>query len=232
MGWEWEQIGVKFASIYGQRAGRLHSINMERNLPSTADAANLCYRFNSAYFVVGIHDRNEDGLIANCSTDIIWIDTSIAINRHIGSFKAETLQVLARVKHRMVFYGRGNDMVALFLRGKCYTLDRQVIALGTIACKGNLGRPAPEDVSYLFASTINGLHSMTTQCVDTARIAILSCEVRQHSLQYTRIERCSSGMIKVDNTFCHCLFFLRPSIAANLPANYKLCQLALSGYCT
>ncbi len=99
-------------------------------------------------------------------------------------------------------------MVALFLRGKCYALYRQVIALGTIACKGNLGRPAPKDVSYLFAGTINGLHSMTTQCVDTARIAILSSEVRQHSLQYTRIERCSSGMIKVDNTFCHGILFL------------------------
>src|SRR5260370_21853764 len=203
---------------------------MKRNFPGTADAANLCYRVNSAYFVVGIHDRNEDGLIANCSTDIIWIDTSIAINRHVGSFKAETLQVLARVKHRMVFYRRGNDMVALFLRGKCYTLYRQVIALGTIACKGNLGRPAPKDVSYLFAGTINGLHSMTTQCVDTARIAILSSEVRQHSLQYTRIERCSSGMIQVDNTFSHDILFLPPSIAENLPPTHNFGQLTVTCY--
>src|SRR5258708_8348574 len=91
---------------------------MERNLPGVADAANLCSRLNSAYLVVGIHDRDEGGLIGKCSTDIIGIEAAIAINRHISSFEAKTLQVLAGVQHSMVVYRPANQLVPLFLPRK------------------------------------------------------------------------------------------------------------------
>src|SRR5260221_13663110 len=109
---------------------------MERNLPGAADAANLCNRLNSAYLVVGIHDRDEGGLIGKCSTDIIGIEAAIAINRHISSFEAKTLQVLAGVKNSMVFYRRGKQVGPLFLWGKRYTFNCQVIPIATAACKG------------------------------------------------------------------------------------------------
>src|SRR5260370_42085313 len=109
---------------------------MERDFPGAADAANLCNWLNSAYLVVGIHDRDEDGLIGKRPTDIIGIEAAIAINKHISSFEAKTLQVLAGVQNSMVFYRRGNQVVPLFLRGKRHTLSRQVIALGTPALKG------------------------------------------------------------------------------------------------
>src|SRR5260221_13915621 len=123
---------------------------MERNLPGAADAANLCNRLNSAYLVVGIHDRDEGGLIGKCSTDIIGIEAAIAINKHISSFEAKTLQVLAGVQQSMVFYRRGKQGVPLFLRSKRYTFKRQVIALGNAACKGHLVGAAPKDLSPLF----------------------------------------------------------------------------------
>src|SRR5258708_20558553 len=111
---------------------------MERDFPGAGDGGNLCNRLNSAYLVVGIHDRDEDGLIGKRSTDIIGIEAAIAINRHISSFEAKTLQVLAGVQHSMVFYRRGNQVVPLFLGGKPYTLNRQVISLGTPTCKVDL----------------------------------------------------------------------------------------------
>src|SRR5215470_17459128 len=151
---------------------------MERDFPGAADAANLCYRLNSAHLVVGIHDRDECSLIGKCSTDIIGIDAAIAINGYIGSFEAKTLQVLAGVQHSMVFYRRGNQVVSLFLQGKRYTFNRQVIALGAAACKGDLGRTTAKQLSHLFASAVNGLHGTASQRVDTARVAILGGQVR------------------------------------------------------
>src|SRR5258707_1917279 len=102
---------------------------MERDLPGAADAANLCNRLNSAYLVVGIHDRDEGGLIGKRSTDIIGIEAAIVINRHISSFEAKTLQVLAGVQHSMGFYRRGNQVGPPFLRGKRYTFNLSVVDL-------------------------------------------------------------------------------------------------------
>src|SRR5258707_6513979 len=110
---------------------------MERDFPGAADAANLCNRLNSAYLVVGIHDRDEGGLIGKRSTDIIGIEAAIVINRHISSFEAKTLQVLAGVHDSMGFFRRGNQGVPLFFRGKRYTLNGRVIAVATVARKGH-----------------------------------------------------------------------------------------------
>src|SRR5258707_4694172 len=131
---------------------------MERDFPGAADAANLCNRLNSAYLVVGIHDRDEGGLIGKCSTDIIGIEAAIAINRHISSFEAKTLQVLAGVQHSMVFYRRGNQVVPLFLRGKRYTFNRQGIALRTAARKGELRPTRTQEIHYLLPSGLHWLH--------------------------------------------------------------------------
>src|SRR5260370_9703742 len=143
---------------------------MERNLPGAADAANLCQRLNSAYLVVGIHDRDEDGLIGKRSTDIIGIEAAIAINRRISSFEAKTLQVLAGVQHSMVFYRRGNQVVPLFLRGKRNTFNRQVIALRTAPTKGAPGRTSPKDLSHLFPNAVIIPHGTASPPVDTAPV--------------------------------------------------------------
>src|SRR5258708_25583557 len=102
---------------------------MERDFPGAADAANLCNRLNSAYLVVGIHDRDEGGLIGKCSTDIIGIEAAIAINRHISSFKAKTLQELPGVQPSLAFYKQSNQVVTPFLRSKRYTFNHQSLPL-------------------------------------------------------------------------------------------------------
>src|SRR5260370_5748684 len=171
-------MGIEFSNIYRKRAAGLYCINVERNFPGSADTTNLCYWLNSAYFVIGIHDGNEHSLICNRSPNIIWINTAIAINGHIAGLETKTLQVLASVQHSMVFYGRGNQVIALFLRGKRYSFNCKIITFGAAACKGNFGRTTPEDIGYLFAGAINSLHVVAPPRIDTAPIAIFDFKVR------------------------------------------------------
>src|SRR5438132_13001463 len=116
--------------------------------------------------------------------DIIGIDTSIGVNWQVGGFEAKTLQVLAGVQNGVMFYWRSDDMVALFLRSKGDAFDGQVIAFGATAQEGDFGRAASKDIGYLFASAVDGLHSMAPQSVDTAGIAIFCCKVRKHDVQH------------------------------------------------
>src|SRR5271157_4907612 len=100
---------------------------MERYFSGTAETTNLGNWFNSANFVIGIHDGDKYGLIGDRSPNIIGIDTAMGIYGHIAGLETKALQELAGMQHRMVFYGRGNQMVAFFLRGKRHTFNGKII---------------------------------------------------------------------------------------------------------
>src|SRR5438132_715870 len=128
---------------------------MERNLSSSTDTTNLRYRFNSAYLVVSIHHRNEDRLICHCPSYIVRIYSSIAVNWEVGRFEAKAFQVLASMQHGMVLYRRGNNVIALFLRGKCYPFNGEVVAFRAASRKGDFRWTSVEHIGYLFTGAIN-----------------------------------------------------------------------------
>src|SRR5947209_2199424 len=144
---------------------------MEGNLSRSAETTNLRYRLDGAHFVVGIHHRNEDRLVSYGPRNIIRVHLPIAINRQVGRFEAKTLQVLAGVQYSMVFYRRGDNMLALFLCGKGYAFNSEVVALRATSRKGDFRRARVQNFGDLFTSAINSLHGMTPQCIDTAGVA-------------------------------------------------------------
>ena len=81
VGREREQVRIERGDIDGQRATGLHSIDMERYLPGTADAANFCYWLDGTHLVVGIHDGDEYGLIGDGTPDFVRVYATIAVNR-------------------------------------------------------------------------------------------------------------------------------------------------------
>src|SRR6266487_6725998 len=149
---------------------------MERDFLGSANAANLGNWLNGADFVISIHDGDKDSLIGDRSPDIVRIYTAIDIYWYVGGIEAETFQVLTGMQYSMVFYGRGDQMVALFLRCKCHPLNRKIITLRTAACKSNLCWTTAKEIGHLLSCTINSLHCMASQRVDTARIAIFDSE--------------------------------------------------------
>src|SRR5437899_414091 len=131
---------------------------MKRYFPSTADAANLANWLNGTHLVICIHDGDKDGFIRYRSSNIIGIDTAIGIYGYVGGFEAETFQVLTGMQYGMVFYRRGNQMVALFLRGKRHPFNGKIITFRTAACKSDLCWTTAKDFSYLLSGTIDSLH--------------------------------------------------------------------------
>ena len=99
-------------------------------------------------------------------------------------------------------------MIAFFLRGKGHALDRQVIAFGAAACKGDLCRAAIQNLGYLFTGTIDSLHGVTTKSINAAGIAILCRQIRYHGIQHTLIKCGGGGMVKIDGTLGHNVLFL------------------------
>src|SRR3984893_7685305 len=111
----------------------------------------------------------------------------------------------------MMFDGRGNKVIALFLGGKSDALDGKVITFGAAARKCYLGWTTAQYFSHLFTRAINGLHCVATQRIDAARIAILGCEKGQHNIQHTRVERGGSSVVKINGTFRHIFLVLLSS---------------------
>ena len=184
---EREQVSIESCNIYRQRASCLYGINMKGYFFGSTDTTNLRDRFNGTDFVIGIHNRDEDCLVGNCSPHIIRIYTCISIDRYIGGFETKTLKVLAGVQYSVMLNWRGDDMIAFFLRGKSDPFNSQVITFRATACERDFCWAAIQEISYLLTSTINGLHGVTPKGVDAAGVAIFSCEVRQHSVQHSCI---------------------------------------------
>src|SRR5581483_2953615 len=190
-----------------QRASGLNRVNMEGDLTSPTDPPNLFNRLDGANLVIGVHDRGERGLIGDSLFQFTRVNASILVNRQVGHSKAETLQVLAGVEDGMMLDRRGDDVLALLLGSEGHALDRQIIALGTAADKGNFRWPRMNRFRYLFARTINGLHGIATKRIDAAGIAIFGGQIGHHSIQHAPVKRGGCGMIEIDSALWHTFLF-------------------------
>jgi len=69
---------------------------------------------------------------------VVEINQPILLHGQIGHAKAELLQMLAGVEHRLVFGGRGDDVVALLAIHLGHALDGEVVAFGGARCEDDL----------------------------------------------------------------------------------------------
>ena len=120
-------INIAGIHINGHLAKGLHGVCMEEDAMLPGNPADFRYRLNGADFIVGKHNRNQDGGGADGFFQFIQLHNPKLIHIQIRHLKPLLLQPLAGVQHGMVLNLAGDDVVPLGPIGLCGRLDRPVI---------------------------------------------------------------------------------------------------------
>ena len=106
-----KQIAADALDVDRNLSRRLHRVGVEVNIGLGGDFADLFDRLQHAGFIVGHHDGDEPGIRPQGPAHVLGIDLSPAVHRNVCDFAARCFQMLARVQHRVMLDGRGDDML-------------------------------------------------------------------------------------------------------------------------
>ena len=144
-------VDVHLVDVDRNLANGLHGVGVEDDAAFAAHLADFRDRLQDADFVVGGHDRDQDGLVVHGALQVVEIDQAILLHRQIGHAVAEFLEMLAGVEHGLVFGDRGDDVVALLAVHFRDALDGEVVALGGAGGEDDLFRGRADQLGDAFA---------------------------------------------------------------------------------
>src|SRR3989338_6477374 len=91
----------------------LYTIGMKNDIFLARDFSDFRNRLNRSGFVVGMHNRNENGFVRQSGQNLSRRNKTVFVNGKIGGLEAFFLKPLGSFQNGMVFDGRNNNMVAL-----------------------------------------------------------------------------------------------------------------------
>ena len=110
-----QHIDVHRLYIDWQRSDGLHGIHMEQISPfSLQTAPSSAMGLMVPISLLAIMMRDQDGLVIHCLSQCFHRYLTVLIHRKVRYADSFFLQVLAGVQNRMMLYGRGNDVIALY----------------------------------------------------------------------------------------------------------------------
>ena len=186
-----EQVDTVAFDVDRNLAYRLHRVAVKDDPAFLGDAPDLADRMNRPDLVVGVHDRDQHGLVGDRVAHRVGIDHPVLVHRQVGHGRlARPFQRAATVEHRLVLGDAGDDVVALVLVELDNPLDRLVVGLGRAAGENYLLGLRIDQRGDLVARLVDRFLGFPAEAMVAAGgVAELLREVRQHRLQHPRIDR-------------------------------------------
>ena len=75
---------------------------MKGDFASATDPPDLGNWLDSTNLIIGVHHRDQNGLIGNSPCHVIGIDPAILIDWYVARFEAKAIQVLTGMQHGMM----------------------------------------------------------------------------------------------------------------------------------
>lgn len=97
-----QEINVHLCHIDGDLADSLGSIGMEEDLLGAAEGSDLLERLNNSDLVVDGHDRDQSGVGANGSLEVVHGDQAVLSDREVGDIEALIAQYTAGIQDTLV----------------------------------------------------------------------------------------------------------------------------------
>src|SRR5262249_25724518 len=140
MGTDGNQVRVELAYAFeGLFAEPLHCVGVEEQAVASANCAQLGDRLDRSDFVIGGHNRNQDGVRSNRLFQGINQHQTGSIYRQVGSFKTFLFcQIFDAVKDGVVLDGGCDNVPAFRLQEPGDAENGQIGALGSAAGENNL----------------------------------------------------------------------------------------------
>src|SRR5437588_1033805 len=150
------QVHSKLVNACGNLADRLCGVSVEQNAMLSGNQGDVGDRLNGANLVVSVHDRNEDSARRNCTSHMVRVDASEAVNRKVRHFCTQPFKEPAWVQHRRMLDLRRNDVPSLASFEEKHSLQRVIVRLATATGEHYFLWFAPEQPSHLCASFLDG----------------------------------------------------------------------------
>ena len=122
------QVDIHLVHVDRNLADCLGSVGVEDHAALATELPDFRDRLYYTNFVVGGHDRHQDGLVIHDALEFFEIDQAVFLDRHVGDAVAVLLQPLASVEHGLVLGDGRDDVVAFFPVHLGHALDSEVVA--------------------------------------------------------------------------------------------------------
>jgi len=110
--------------------------------------------------------------------------------------------MLAAIEHGPVFGDRGNDVIAFLAVPRGHTLDREIVALSSSGSKNNLSCSRPNQIRNSLTGCLYSLLTGPSEgMIATGSVAEVIGEVRQHLLEYARIDGRGGVIVHINAKF-------------------------------
>ncbi len=156
-------------------------------------------RLDHADFVIGVHDRDENGFVGDRFAQHVEIDQAIAFHRQIGDAVAVLFELLAGIENRFVLGRRGDDVVAFFGIHLGHAFDGKVVGFGGAAGEDDFLRRGADQIGNLFARFIHGLFGFPAEfMVAAGGVAEMFGEVGEHRVEDARIHSRGGVIVEIN----------------------------------
>ena len=199
MAGEREHVDVVGDDVDGDLADGLDGVGVEDDALFVAERADFLDRLDDADFVVGVHDRDEDGLVVHGALEVFDVDEAVALHGEIGDAEALLFELLAGVEDGLVLGDFGDDVVAALAVHLGDALDGEVVGLGGAGGEDDFLGGAADERGDLLACLVDGLLGFPAEAVIArSGVAEDAGEVGHHGFEHARVERGGGVVVHVD----------------------------------
>ena len=180
-------------------ARHLHRVHVERNAPSLDDLAGLAHREDHAGLVVGVHHRDQGGVVREGIPELVQVQHAVLVDPQPGNPIALLLQVLSEPQHRGMLHRRG-DEVALFRRAFEDPANGGAVPLRAATGEQDLDFVAGAQKSgHLRPGVVEGPPHPASEAVDAGRVAVQLGEIGRHGLVGLRLDTRGCVVVEIDD---------------------------------
>ena len=163
---EGEHVDVLIPDVDVQMPRRLHGVGVEQDARLAADRADLRDGENRADLIVGVHDRDEAGVVADGVTHLPGGD---------GTGRAD------RQQNGVVLKGGRKNVAFSFARAEHGGgAQRLIVGLAAAGGEDDLARLAAETGGDPLARVLQRLGGLLPDRMQAGRVSVMRFHVRQH----------------------------------------------------
>ena len=201
MAGEGQQVEMELMDVDRNFPGGLHGIAMEINVGVFGDAADFFERLHRSEFVVGVHDGDERGFLANRAAQVFKVYQAVLVNVQVSNVNTLPFESLAGVQDGFVFHERRNHVGPRLWTVCGWGSDAEdgvIVRFGASACEEDFLGACSYKRGNLFARRLDGSSSLLAKGVDRGGVAEFAGEVGKHRVEHFWLDRGGGVVIEVD----------------------------------
>ena len=146
-------------------------------------------RLDHARFIIGVHDGNENRIVAQGLSDGFGRDPAVGFDRDIGHVVPLLFQGLEGPQDGVVFYSRRDKMAAVGEIGPQEAEDGQIVRFRAATGEDQVFALDAQAVGHLAARRLDGSPGLLAEIMKARRISVSRRQIRHHDVQDTRVQR-------------------------------------------